>query len=472
MASLKIQPYDYDEDTMKCVVPPPVDLSQQDGMKYFVRRKPLSDEPLPHQEDPIAFPRGSDQEPPIPLPADHELPMAIHGLDDPIPLSMEDTSTNIIWTAQKIVRHWNQREWEKADAQLQQQLSDVAQGVTIEIKGLKRAPEQRLLRFLLGVSASLQGQYGRAKQWFDGVLARPYRFGMPMDEGDIAAARWLGDACLMLNEPHNAALAYTIAIDAQTNNLGSTPERDRLMNRTLADLREVQMKMKGLTRLQHAFEQMDDISNIYPTTDPFVKGRLVHEMMIQPRWLRCDQLQARMPSSIQIDEGYLIHPMITFAKWPVQWDPFFNAKDAVQIHCDLQNIPAFPSSAPRFALNPAAIPTTPLGQSGGLDFVTKRDAGWLVEAVRNALLTHGLEYVERPDYFIVRLHQRVERVALHETLVVKLRRLAMRKTFGVKVAAVRNRSRSVALTAPVRREFADVVKAALVVAEAEASAAG
>lgn len=315
--ALQTQSHALDEDTMKFVVLPPSDPNQEDGMKYFVKRKPLSDEPLPHQEDPIAFPRGSDQEAPISVPPDHTLPMAIHGLDDPIPLSMEDTSTNIIWTAQKIVRHWNLREWEKADAQLQQQLDDVLQGVTIEIKGIKRAPEARLIRFLLGISASFQGEYARAKQWFDAVLRTPYDFGLRMDEGDIAAARWLGDACLMLNEPHNAALAYTIALDGQTNNLGPTLERTRVFNRTMADLHEVQDQMKGLTRLNVAFEQMDDISNIYNSTSPFVKGRVVHEMMIGSKFHTnsSNVLLGRMPTSVRINEGYLIQPLITFAKW-------------------------------------------------------------------------------------------------------------------------------------------------------------
>lgn len=174
--------------------------------------------------------------------------------------------------------------------------------------------------------------------------------------------------------------------------------------------------------------------------------------------------------------------------------------DAVKLLCDMNNIHPHPTMAPRFSVDIAAIPTTALGQSSGMSFVTKRDASWLVEATRKTLLTHGIEFKERPDHFICKLLQQAERIvsspsypphhhtmatksctfrifgslfitqnkSYHETLIIKLRRLPMRKTYGIKVANVRSRSRMPVFSLSTRGDFADLIKASLAVAEAEA----
>lgn len=138
--------------------------------------------------------------------------------------------SNMIWTAQRIVLHWNHREWNHAEGYLQQQVEAVQAGETIAINGVATQPDLRVLRHLMGVCASFQGDYARAKLLFEKVQRGPYVYGMTLDHGDIAAARWLGETCLHLNEPHNAALAWAIALDGLIghNRTSKTLEAHRL----------------------------------------------------------------------------------------------------------------------------------------------------------------------------------------------------------------------------------------------------
>lgn len=91
--------------------------------------------------------------------------------------------TNIIWTAQRIVQHWNAREWHLAEKYLQQQSRAVQAGLTVSIKGVPSQPDARVLKHLLGVCASFQGDLERAMLLFESVLQGPYTSGTNLDEG-------------------------------------------------------------------------------------------------------------------------------------------------------------------------------------------------------------------------------------------------------------------------------------------------
>jgi hypothetical protein len=116
---------------------------------------------------------------------------------------------NLIWTAQLIVAAWDKREFATAEKLLENQLAAVERGESVTTG----QPDRRVLLHLIGVSASYSGNFLKAKSLFQQAFNGIYLSGGNIDDGDIAAARWLGDACLHLNEPHNTAFAWGVALE-------------------------------------------------------------------------------------------------------------------------------------------------------------------------------------------------------------------------------------------------------------------
>jgi hypothetical protein len=135
-----------------------------------------------------------------------------HIYDAPQPsLGREGSASggSLISTAQQIVAAWNKREFATAERLLESQLAAVERGESVTTG----QPDRRVLLHLIGVSASYSGNFLKAKSLFQQAFNGIYLSGGNIDDGDIAAARWLGDACLHLNEPHNTAFAWGVALE-------------------------------------------------------------------------------------------------------------------------------------------------------------------------------------------------------------------------------------------------------------------
>jgi hypothetical protein len=129
----------------------------------------------------------------------------------------KDTSVTIDleWTAHQIVAAWTRRDFVTAEKHLEDQLAAVERGQTC-MSGTQ--PDRRILRHLLGVCASYTGKFARAKSLFESVFNGIYLNRQNLDDGDIAAARWLGDVCLHIQQHTNAALAYSVACKCPCTN--------------------------------------------------------------------------------------------------------------------------------------------------------------------------------------------------------------------------------------------------------------
>lgn len=107
---------------------------------------------------------------------------------------------------QAIVAAWNQHDWAAAEKPL----------LAFHDRLLRRgAGEQaRRVRHLLGVCASFQGKWSLAMRRFLSVLRAPVQDLELLDDGDCAAAWWLGDTYALLNRRKEAWLAYSLAAQA------------------------------------------------------------------------------------------------------------------------------------------------------------------------------------------------------------------------------------------------------------------
>jgi hypothetical protein len=107
------------------------------------------------------------------------------------------TTADLAWNAQQIIAAWNRRDFVSAEKLLEDQLAAVERGQTVLATGAQ--PDRRILRHLIGVCASYSGNFKKAKRYFESVFNGIYLNGGSLDDGDIAAARWLGDICTSIS---------------------------------------------------------------------------------------------------------------------------------------------------------------------------------------------------------------------------------------------------------------------------------
>ena len=103
--------------------------------------------------------------------------------------------------ADQFCRLWNYQDWLSA-ARFLQKLHTCG----------KPLGGARLTQHMLGICSSFSGRFEDAKGRFWSVINRPIQSVRDLDHADIAAARWLGDACLSLGEVENAVFSYAIAL--------------------------------------------------------------------------------------------------------------------------------------------------------------------------------------------------------------------------------------------------------------------
>ncbi|KAF2230833.1 hypothetical protein EV356DRAFT_322201 [Viridothelium virens] len=103
--------------------------------------------------------------------------------------------------ADQLCRFWNCQDW-SSSARFLQKLHTCG----------KPLGGPRLAQHMLGICASFSGRFEEAKGHFWSVITRPIRSVRDLDHADIAAARWLGDACLNLGEVEDAVFSYVIAL--------------------------------------------------------------------------------------------------------------------------------------------------------------------------------------------------------------------------------------------------------------------
>jgi len=331
--------------------------------------------------------------------------------------------SNIIWTAQRIAEHWNKKEWAEAEKYLEMQLGAVMAGQTIIIRDTPTCPDVRILYHLLGCCASFQGHYDRAKQHFEAVQRGPFTGGVNLDDGEVAAAVWLGDTCLLLNEPANAALAWSMAIDGLTAKHGFEKVSK---SRFLVDLRALEGNLRGLSELRDNFNRLNvDASTIFNTTPTANKSSLV--AVTFSRLLHSSPTSTapnRVFLKTEIAEGFLMQPLITKASWPLQYDPFFRADQTVLLQREMRRTASF---------LPANLPSTGLGGAKKLDFVTKQSAEWLWQTLKEALQFHKIKFTEASNGFMAFIERKHGSISSHRALPIVIRKLSLRASFGFEV---------------------------------------
>jgi hypothetical protein len=347
--------------------------------------------------------------------------------EPPSPIEPEPVASNIMWTAQQIVESWGKRDWTSTKTLLGEQIQAVERGEFVEMQGFPVQPDLRILRHLLGVCHSFSGDFVKARETFEGILQGVYIQGLPLDDGDIAAARWLGETCVYLNQPTNAALAWAIAYYGVLNKYPPHMPIHHSHNRILDDLGYLNQKTNGLNALRNSIVKSNrDASTILPRMRGTDKFQIVLTALeARTQFINRAQIPIHPSTDISVAEGFLIQPLVAQNSWPFPRDPFFSYISSISL---LQVL-----SRPRQEFPFSNIQTSSFGHSKNLTFVTKQPLKWLVEAVRFALNTYAIEWKIQGSMYLLRLSQQHDRVSYYDCFGITFRKLPLRSVYGIKV---------------------------------------
>jgi hypothetical protein len=342
--------------------------------------------------------------------------------DPPSPIEPAAPETNILWNAQRISYHWNRREWKQVRENIEAQIACVERGEYVDISGFPQQPDGRILKHLLGICYSLAGDFIKARETFASVVSSANVQNLALDDGDIAAARWLGETCIMSSQVLNAALAWAIAY------YGMWAKGDQAMNGMLEDLRLLNIRTSGLNILKNAFVNSNrDASTILGTMAGTTKFQMITKALEALAGSQRREIgPRRLPQNIQIAEGFLIQPLVAQKSWPLPQDPFFRVDSSIDL--------LYALSRPRMQLITISIPSASLGNSKSLTYVTKNSVEWLVEAIRYALNTYAVEWKIRYSEYLLRLSQTNDRIAYYDCFAIKFRKLSFRNLYGFKLS--------------------------------------
>ncbi|KAI4939790.1 uncharacterized protein J4E92_001076 [Alternaria infectoria] len=388
-------------------------------------------------------------------------------------------TVDLEWNAQQIVAAWTRGDFVTAEKLLEDQLAAVERGQTSR-SGTQ--PDRRILRHLLGVCASYTGKYARAKYLFESVFNGIYLDRQNLDDGDIAAARWLGDVCLHIQQHTNAALAYCVAYEGSIGRLGVA--RDRT-SRIAAEIRLVDHWLWVFKRIEATLELNMDPTNIFTSTNVVEKSNLmmavrnnVYDMpgidgrgsLPPAAGMRPSlHLSPRPQCTTTISEGFLLGPLISTSTWPLPWDNLFYPVDAVQLDRCMGVIPI--ANFIGQPLSERQLPSNSLGDSKKLHFLTKRGSRWLIDAVKQGLREMGIDYGEHKyePSIVCRINQQRDGVVFSEGIEIGFSKLPFRDVYGIKVSHVKWATRRF-LThgSHDTADFRNIVKSFLERAEAEA----
>ncbi|KAF2800087.1 hypothetical protein K505DRAFT_229596 [Melanomma pulvis-pyrius CBS 109.77] len=374
-------------------------------------------------------------------------------ISNPIQSSIDEngssTEGNLIWTAQQIVAAWEERDFVAAETLLEKQLAAVEGGGTINTG----QPDRRVLLHLIGVCASYSGNFLKAKHLFQRAFNGIYLSGGNIDDGDIAAARWLGDTCLHLNEPHNTAFAWGVALEGLTARYGTS--RD-LTWRVYEELDLLNRLLQSITTVAHSFRRNFDPTDIFLSSHAKEKSSLMISVLSRMDKIASNistpdhmhalakginttaELQSPRPrTDSNFAETYLVEPLVSSRAWPLQWDATFSPGDAILLQRNMSfQLPRNPMVPPNLSFV-EYTPTVGLVHAKNLHYITKRDIKWLAETVQAGLREMGIEYrCGIGATLICRLNQRSDNFAFFEGIGIKFRKVQFRSLYGLKVTPV------------------------------------
>ena len=297
----------------------------------------------------------------------------------------------------QVVEQWNKCDWTGAEATLKDLYRQAI--------SLNQPDVARRLRHILGVIASVQGRWQQALMSFLSVLRTTIIDDGTLDDGDCAAAYWLGDTYCLLNRPAEALVAYLIAEH------GSLFRGTQLRQRILAE-------QKGCICISTGSNSANDWKTEWEREEKKV-DRNAADSILHPQTLAktaeqklldrarvraetrkdstkqhvLDQDHSRVMAfrvlgadagSYELDYRLKIGPFALeiSGPWPLMFDPYFAMANVVRGRliadpCDLLSLIKFDTS----------LQMPKAGPRNKKTYFTHHDLQWLIVTVRECLLS-------------------------------------------------------------------------------------
>ncbi|KXT02831.1 hypothetical protein AC578_5363 [Pseudocercospora eumusae] len=344
---------------------------------------------------------------------------------------------------------WNRRDWDRAELYLLEHL--------IAMRRLHDKDRIRRVKHLLAICSSFRGEWDDAIERFVTVLRKPIRRISDLDNGDRAAAYWLGDLYAMQNRRSDASLAYAIAahIPPNSDQNGSEMPSRRML---LAEQDVVQLDTPPLD-IAEAYQSPSShygspgLFDEAIITQNAAKACLDRNATIDTnlgsmhdsiKLVRHGSRASCLESSNHVDSLVLEHlpgfaleiSVSSFdpkSQWPLPYDPYFSIANIQRGRllksegCDMHEI---------FSTNPDAINTIPRRLKN--PSFTHPDLLWLIQATRKCLQNLEIEYSEvvnfRGSWWVCRysfLHRTI--ATTHYFSIALFRRVFRSAHFGVHV---------------------------------------
>lgn len=343
-----------------------------------------------------------------------------------------------------VKRLWNDGLWEEAEVHIKDLL-----GRYVERKELAMA---RRTRHLLGVIASLKGEWYQALGLFLSVLNAPITEASQLDAGDCAAAYWLGDTYALLNRRAEALLAYSIAergpmfqdsrwphlheviqVDQEACQIGDGKsdlklhchrEMQKGGSATESSILDTTLITSGAAKLLldcAPWKPSQDADKEYTPDSSRSRAMALSNLGLNSKaWQERHRL--RIDRTAFVPSG----------RWPMTFDPFFTTSNVargrlIAHECDLLQVL---SSKPT-ARTPK---TAPLSRDRMICF-TCRDLRWLILTLRECLTGLDVEWSEVANNtsFLARYAFMEERVATTHFFSLVLYRMSFRSGYGVEI---------------------------------------
>lgn len=296
-----------------------------------------------------------------------------------------------------IVELWNNSHWDQAEAYLT--------GYQESLVERNDLLPQRRIRHLLGVCASYKGEWRRSIPIFLSVLRTPIRDISELDDGDCAAAYWLGDSYAMLNQRTEALLAYSIA---ERGSLFQDPSQPRLQLCIRAEQDACRLDVssaesKRPTSAEPSILDDDTVTQAAAKSLLEYKRRNTSDAAFKQieltqntsRNYQLYSLHGPTPPSSPFTHYQRLKLAAVFFEpntpWPMMYDPLFTLANVqrgrfLAYEGDLLDV---------FSINPnAKLPKSgPVGLSR-MDCFTCNDLTWLIKTVRECLRAFEMDWSE------------------------------------------------------------------------------
>ncbi len=341
-----------------------------------------------------------------------------------------------------IIHFFNASVWHQAEAYLVDYLSSL-----LERNDLARA---RRVRHLLGVCASFQGELERAISLFQSVIRSPVDDVSAIDDGDCAAAYWLGDAYAQLNKRTEALLAYSVA---ERSSLFKDGDLAGLSTLVRLEQEAVQLgASRADFKLRYAQEALkqrspsDPVSILDTAAISMPAARILLDSEprkdLRPKLLELNANHFRSSTLLKLNKsihGVEYHrtkinaqAFVPDTTWPMMYDPFFSIANVRKGRLLAQEY----NLADLFSRSEGAKVARSVGLSN-FDSFTSDDLLWLIRTIRECLKMFGMGFSEvattQSTCFMVRYSFMLNGIATTYYFAINLFRQTLRPGYGVDI---------------------------------------